>query len=122
VAVGVLVVAACSCNDAPPPPSASPGDPAVAEARQVFAARCAPCHGPDGRGNGPASGSLVPRPRDFHDKDWQAQVTNEHIERIIKLGGPSVGKSAVMPANPDLVDKPAVVAGLRHFVRGLSQD
>src|SRR4030095_16710249 len=26
---------------------------------------CATCHGPDGRGNGPAAPSLIPRPRDF---------------------------------------------------------
>src|SRR5881397_507429 len=33
--------------------------------RRVYAQRCAVCHGPDGRGNGPAAPSLIPRPRDF---------------------------------------------------------
>src|SRR5437870_8992847 len=33
--------------------------------RRVYAQRCAVCHGPDGRGNGPAAPSLMPRPRDF---------------------------------------------------------
>src|SRR5213593_528307 len=33
--------------------------------RRVYARRCALCHGPDGRGNGPAAPSLIPRPRDF---------------------------------------------------------
>jgi mono/diheme cytochrome c family protein len=32
---------------------------------RVYAQHCAVCHGPDGRGNGPAAPSLVPRPRDF---------------------------------------------------------
>jgi len=32
---------------------------------RVYAQRCAVCHGPDGRGNGPAAPSLIPRPRDF---------------------------------------------------------
>jgi len=32
---------------------------------RVFAQRCAVCHGPDGKGNGPAAPSLHPRPRDF---------------------------------------------------------
>src|SRR5258706_15412795 len=32
---------------------------------RVYARRCAVCHGPDGRGNGPAAPSLIPRPRDF---------------------------------------------------------
>ena len=32
---------------------------------KVFAQRCSVCHGPDGRGNGPAAPSMLPRPRDF---------------------------------------------------------
>jgi len=32
---------------------------------RVYARRCAICHGPDGRGNGPAAPSMIPRPRDF---------------------------------------------------------
>src|ERR1700691_4016466 len=32
---------------------------------RVFAQRCAVCHGPDGKGNGPAAPSMLPRPRDF---------------------------------------------------------
>ncbi len=32
---------------------------------RIYAERCAVCHGPDGRGNGPAAPSLIPRPRDF---------------------------------------------------------
>src|SRR5262245_40951637 len=32
---------------------------------RVYAQRCAVCHGPDGRGNGPAAPSMIPRPRDF---------------------------------------------------------
>ena len=32
---------------------------------RVFAQRCAVCHGPDGKGNGPAAPSMFPRPRDF---------------------------------------------------------
>jgi mono/diheme cytochrome c family protein len=32
---------------------------------RVFAQRCAVCHGPEGKGNGPAAPSLRPRPRDL---------------------------------------------------------
>jgi len=32
---------------------------------RVFARHCAVCHGPNGRGNGPAAASMFPRPRDF---------------------------------------------------------
>lgn len=33
--------------------------------KRIFIRHCAVCHGPDGRGNGPAAPSMIPRPRDF---------------------------------------------------------
>jgi mono/diheme cytochrome c family protein len=42
------------------------GLPAAAPSgARIYAEHCAVCHGPDGRGNGPAAPSLIPRPRDF---------------------------------------------------------
>ncbi len=38
----------------------SPGD--AASAGEVYSAHCVSCHGPDGRGNGPAAGALKPSP------------------------------------------------------------
>src|SRR5262252_10814802 len=46
----------------PPGADVRPDEPI---GRRVFAKRCAVCHGPDGRGNGPAAPSMIPRPRDF---------------------------------------------------------
>jgi mono/diheme cytochrome c family protein len=46
------------------PPGANLGQGASLGAK-VFAQRCAVCHGPDGKGNGPAAPSMFPRPRDF---------------------------------------------------------
>jgi mono/diheme cytochrome c family protein len=42
---------------------------------KVFAQRCAVCHGPDGRGNGPAAATLIPRPRDFTLADFRYRST-----------------------------------------------
>lgn len=92
---------------------------ATAEAQQLFATRCTPCHGNEGRGDGPASASLNPRPRDFQDGSWQSSVNDQHIERVIQFGGAAVGKSPAMPANPDLQSKPEVVAALRQHIRTL---
>lgn len=91
------------------------------EAKNIFSTRCTPCHGPEGKGDGPASAGLTPPPRNFGDAQWQASVTDEHIEKIIQYGGGAVGKSPAMPANPDLVGKPQVVAALRDRIRGLKQ-
>jgi mono/diheme cytochrome c family protein len=79
------------------------------------------CHGPNGAGDGPASAGLVPPPRNFQDAAWQKSVTDEHIEKIVQYGGAAVNKSPAMPANPDLMSKPAVVAALRAHVRALAK-
>ena len=60
-----------------------------------------------------------PKPRNFSNADWQKSVTDGHIEKIILGGGPSVGKSVLMPPNPDLATKPDVVKALRAKVRSL---
>ena len=92
-----------------------------AEAQEIFSSRCTPCHGPSGGGDGPASASLSPHPRNFHDSAWQKSVDNEHITKIIRFGGAAVGRSPAMPANPDLTDKGAVVAALTARVRSFGR-
>ena len=107
---------------APPPArsgSGGAGDAARAEAEQIFATRCATCHGPDGAGNGPAAAALDPKPRDFRDASWQASVSDAHVEKIIQYGGAALGRSAAMAPNPDLVSRPELVAALRAKVRSL---
>jgi mono/diheme cytochrome c family protein len=93
---------------------------AATEAKDIFATRCSTCHGPQGKGDGPAGVALNPKPRDFADPAWQKSVTDEHIEKIIVGGGPAVGKSPLMPPNPDLASKPDVVKALTAYIRGLS--
>lgn len=113
---------------APTAPAAAPAAGGAAgitpetekEAKEIFALRCTPCHGPTGAGDGPASASLTPPPRNFHDKAWQSGVTDQHIETIIQYGGSAVGKSPAMPPNPDLADKP-VVKALRAHIRSLGK-
>jgi mono/diheme cytochrome c family protein len=130
---------ACGKNTEPPPPSsgspqaqtetgpsAKPKQPAPAqatgdgipeEALNLFGTVCAACHGTDGSGNGPAAASLNPKPRNYTDAAWQASVTDDDLRKIILLGGQGVGKSAMMPGNPNLKDKPEVIDGLVKIVR-----
>jgi mono/diheme cytochrome c family protein len=42
---------------------------------RVFALHCAVCHGPNGRGNGPAAPSMFPRPRDFSSGRFKYKST-----------------------------------------------
>ncbi|MDQ3266645.1 MAG: c-type cytochrome [Myxococcota bacterium] len=138
-----LVLAACvaaltwGCADKPaaapaplPPASAPQAAPAAAAssgtitdadrklAAETFATRCTPCHGPSGKGDGPASAGLTPKPRNLGDAEWQKSVTDTHIEQVISYGGAAVGKSPAMPPNPDLADKP-VIKALREHIRQL---
>ena len=117
--VSLGIVSGCGGGRSNSGPVVAPAD--QAEADQIFATRCATCHGPQGRGNGPGSAGLNPQPRNFADTSWQGSVTDEHIAQIVQYGGPAVGRSAAMPANPDLQSKPGVVAGLVHHVRSLGQ-
>jgi mono/diheme cytochrome c family protein len=90
----------------------------AAEAKTIYDARCALCHGATGKGDGVAAAGLSPQPRDLTSAEWQTSVTDEYVETIIKFGGSAVGKSAVMPPNPDLQAKDDIVKGLRALVRG----
>ena len=109
-----------SADPAPNAATASTADNKAA-ATELFANRCTPCHGAGGAGDGPASQGLTPRPANFTSAEWQAKVTDEHIEKIIVYGGQAVGKAAAMPPNPDLDAKPAVVAALRAHIRSLKK-
>src|SRR6185503_5050018 len=49
----------------------------ASQAKEIFKSRCATCHGNEGRGDGPGAIALNPKPRNYHDKDWQAKVTDD---------------------------------------------
>lgn len=135
----LLFVLACGKNERPPPPlegvagqesgprgkpprqGAPPAGTAVSAAHNMFMTVCAACHGPDGTGTGPAAESLNPRPRNYTDAAWQASVTDDDIKKIIVEGGQANGKSAMMPANPQLRDQPEVVDGLVQIIRGFGK-
>ena len=113
-----LLVIAClafACNKSE---SSSSIKVDTAAAKEMFDTRCSACHGTSGRGDGPASAALTPRPRNYTDRSWQKSVTDEQIRKTIVLGGAAVNKSPIMPGSPDLDAKPEVVEGLLKIVRG----
>ena len=88
---------------------------------RVYAQRCAVCHGPDGRGNGPAAPSLIPRPRDFTLGFFKYKSTppgeppaDADLERVVADGL----QASAMPSFKDLLsedDMRAVVARIKAF-------
>jgi mono/diheme cytochrome c family protein len=85
------------------------------DAAAVYSKSCAACHGPTGKGDGPAGKFLNPKPADFavtlkgKDDAW--------IAKAIKGGGAALGESPVMPPYPNLTDDQvkALVDYLKHF-------
>jgi mono/diheme cytochrome c family protein len=131
----LCVVAACGKNNDPPPPSSgSPNaqpesgpsharakkDP-VAQAQDMFGNVCAMCHGVSGAGDGPAAANLTPKPRNYTDPAWQASVTDDQIRKTILEGGQAVGKSPMMPGQPQLKDQPEVLDNLVKIIRGFGK-
>ena len=133
--VGAVIVGAAGCTSkdaapaepkaaepAPTPaPAAEPASDPVAEAAEIYESRCTVCHGITGKGDGDGSAALEPKPRDFTSAEWQSEVTDDHLTKIIVYGGAAVGKAPTMPANPDLDAKPEVVAELVKYIRDLAK-
>jgi len=87
------------------------------EARKLFSALCAQCHGATGKGDGLGGLALDPKPRDLSLADWQTSVTDSDIKTVILRGGAAVGKSPSMPAQPQLKSKPKVLKALVSHIR-----
>jgi len=64
---------------------------------RLYASVCAYCHGVDGDGFGLNSSNLTIPPRDHTDSAYIGSLDDDHLFKVIKFGGASQGKSALMP-------------------------
>ena len=133
--VALLILAACGKNEKPPKPLEGPGSQEVgprapkrpvdpnepSEAKVLFMNVCAQCHGFEGKGDGAAAATLNPKPRNYTDPAWQASVTDADIKAIIVGGGQAVGKSGMMPPNPNLKGRDDVLDELVQIIRGFGK-
>ena len=71
------------------------GDPAKGKAS--YDQMCASCHGATGKGDGAAAAALNPKPKDLADKGYVKGLKDDYVKKLIKEGGPAVGKSPMMP-------------------------
>lgn len=81
---------------AEPPKPPEPPAPVAFNAQESFNNTCGPCHGNGGAGDGAAGGALDPKPANFTDPAFWSTRDEAHVAKVIKEGGPSVGKSPLM--------------------------
>ena len=93
----------------------------LALGKTTFERNCAPCHGPNGDGQGPAAYLLYPKPRDFVAaryrlvSTWDFTPTDEDIFRTISRGMPG----SAMPSWAHLPEETrwALVHYIKTFAR-----
>lgn len=70
----------------------------------LFAQRCAMCHGEKGKGDGPLAATMPAdqKPRDLSKGDYKYATDKTKLIEVISKGGASVGLSVLMPAQSDL--------------------
>jgi len=82
------------------PPAAGQVDPAandpVQRGKMHYTLLCSTCHGEDGCSPGPGAAGLDPQPAKHCDGNYMNALSDDHIFKVIKEGGASVGKSPLM--------------------------
>ena len=88
----------------------------------MFVERCAVCHGPDGRGNGPAAPSLIPHPRNFTEGKFKYKSTpagqpplESDLIRTVSNGL----QASAMPYFHDLLSE-AEIRAVVEYIKGMS--
>jgi mono/diheme cytochrome c family protein len=93
-----------------------PGESAAAEdGAAIYTTYCVTCHGDTGKGDGVASASLDPKPANFSDPKFWASRDDAAVKKVIKDGGASVGKSALMIAWGSVLDDAKIDAVIKHL-------
>ena len=72
------------------------------------------CHGPEGKGNGPAAAGLNPKPRNHTDGTYMNSRTDEQLLEVIRKG------KGGMPAWGSVLSEKEIQAVLKH-VRTLAK-
>ncbi len=95
--------------------AAPPATRAAQTAADLYAEKCAACHGDTGKGDGPAGQAMTPPPAPFSTalKD----KSDSWIGTVITKGGPAVGMTPAMPPHPTLsADQ---TKALIQYIKGL---
>jgi Cu-processing system permease protein len=124
-AAALILFTACGAEGSAEATAAAAGDPPAGvvtaamldQGRATYIGNCAPCHGTGGKGDGPSSANLDPKPRDHTDGAYMSQLSDKQIADTVRFGGVISGKPQ-MPSSPHL--QGAELDSLIAYVRSLS--
>ena len=111
-----------STQETPPPPTTEtptppPGGEVAAagdaQGAAIYAQRCVLCHGAGGKGDGPASASLNPKPRNHTDGSYMNAQTDAQLLEVLHNG------KGAMPGWKSVLSEDEINAVLKH-VRSLA--
>ena len=84
----------------------------LTQGKTVFMSNCTSCHGPEGKGNGPAAGAFNPKPRNFAAETFKQGSSPSQILFTVTHGLGSMPSFASLP----IEERMAVI----HFIYSLT--
>lgn len=115
--MGILAVVPEDARDDRPPRPVT--EAMLAQAKTQYDTLCAVCHGPEGRGDGPAGAALNPKPMNFHYRSFQERMPVGATHWVIKNGLGNTPRRSGMPAFGQLPDDQ--IWALVEYVRRLGR-
>ena len=98
----------------------------AADGKTTFETNCSSCHGISGKGDGPISAALNPKPRDFSTGEFKLDADGSgspgdggDLKLVIKNGALPYGGSALMAGWPTFSDEQ--VSELIGYIRSLKE-
>jgi mono/diheme cytochrome c family protein len=96
-------------------------DEALAAGQVIFETNCAVCHGPQGKGDGPGSTELNPKPADLSDGQMMHDLTDGYLFWRVSEGGQMEPFNSAMPPWKESLSEEQrwqVISYVRSFTEG----
>lgn len=90
----------------------------AATGKTLYAAHCSGCHGNEGKGDGPGSQNINPKPANHTDPQFMGSIPDSTLFLVVRKGGSVAGKPT-MPPFPNLTDNE--IKDLIAFMRSISK-
>jgi len=104
----------------PPAPQGFKLNGNPAQGKAVYEKNCVLCHGPAGKGDGPMSSGLSPRPKDLTDKAVTGKRSDWEVYLVVRDGGKVLGLSPQMFSYKTIL-KDQEISDVAAFVRTLAK-